>query len=164
MNSRGLVVNNDTEMSAWSHRPPFCYRVLKYWWASLFFTVAVSDICLWLMNAAVSPARQPGLFTVNKSCSAGHVFKTHRGRGWATILPCEQFVTIFISLRSVPSLLLSSRAVWYAVFVFTFWMKHVLLLISPSLPLCCVCWAHLPGCDLSPRCGSQVIPRWGYLS
>ena len=37
MNGRGLVVTNDTEMSARSHRPPFCYRVLKYWWASLCF-------------------------------------------------------------------------------------------------------------------------------
>lgn len=43
------------------------------------------------------------------------------GGGWVTILRCEQFVTIFISLRSVPSLLLSSRAALYAVFVFTFW-------------------------------------------
>lgn len=75
-------------------------------------------------RCGVFPAKQAGLFTVNKSRSADHVFKIHTkhvGRGWVTILRCEQFVTIFISPWSVPSLLLSARAVFCAVFVFTFW-------------------------------------------
>ncbi len=32
-------------------------------------------------RCGIIPAKQPGLFTVNKSRSAGHVFKNHGGDG-----------------------------------------------------------------------------------
>lgn len=46
----------------------------------------------------------------------------------------------------------------------TFWKRHVLLLTSPPLRLCCLPWTHRHGCDLSPLCCSHLIPRWCYLS
>lgn len=96
-------------------------RVLKNWWASLFRRCRLRYLPLTDECSGIFPARQPGLFTVNKSRSAGLVFKNHKGRGWVTILRREQFVTIFISLRSVPSLPLSSRAALHVAFVFSFW-------------------------------------------
>lgn len=95
-------------------------------------------------------------------------FKNHVGRGRVTILRREQFATIFISPWTVPSLLLFLRELFYVPPLFLpsgAWKEHVLLLIPSLLPLCFVCWAqHLHGCDLSPLCGSHVIPRRCYLS
>lgn len=118
MNSRDLMTQKS------QHQATVLLFVIAYTeiLMSLLFTVAVSDICLWLMNAVVFflPNNRDCLLLIEAAVQAMFL-KITRGGGWVTILHCEQFVTIFISLWSMPSFLLSLRALLYAGFVFTFW-------------------------------------------
>lgn len=133
-------------------RPPFCYHT--HW------NIDESLCCCRCLryspvtdgSCGIFPAKQPGLFTVNKSCSAGHVFKNRRWRGWGTVLHrvCHYFHLTMIH-GQFPAFL-------------------------ESCFVCCLCFYHLePGethsaanfipspCMTYHRCGFLAIPRWCYL-